>query len=100
MVASLPLLFTERGSRMMPVVRAVLLLFSGVYYPISVLPGWMQTLALVSPATYVLEASRQSLIFGIGPLALKGVVCIPLGLVTFGLAERNVKKTGRLKHAG
>src|SRR5258708_10082719 len=54
----LPLLFTERGSQMSYIVRAVLLLISGVYYPISVLPGWMQPLARVSPATYVLQGLR------------------------------------------
>src|SRR5437588_6754185 len=46
--AVLPLLFTERGSQMSYIVRAILLLISGVYYPISVLPGWMQPLASVS----------------------------------------------------
>src|SRR5437764_14701876 len=51
--AVLPLLFTERGSQMSYIVRAILLLISGVYYPISVLPGWMQPLASVPPATQV-----------------------------------------------
>ena len=37
--AVLPLLFTERGSQMSYIVRAVLLLVSGVYYPIEVLPA-------------------------------------------------------------
>jgi ABC-2 type transport system permease protein len=109
MASTLPLLFTERGAQMTQIVRAALLLVSGVYYPIEVLPGWMQALAWVSPATYVLEASRQSLLLGAGPgdllpvlwpLALTGVVCIPLGLVTFGIAERYVKRTGRLKRSG
>ena len=109
MASTLPLLFTERGAQMTQIVRAALLLVSGVYYPISVLPGWMQTLATVSPATYVLEAARQSLLQGAGPvqllpvlwpLALTGVVCIPLGLMTFGVAERYVKRTGRLKRSG
>ena len=109
MAATLPLMFTERGAQMTQIVRAALLLVSGVYYPIEVLPGWMQALALVSPATYVLEASRQSLLFGAGPgdllgllwpLALTGVVCIPLGLFTFGIVERYVKRTGRLKRSG
>src|SRR3989442_1179984 len=59
--AVLPLLFTERGSQMSYIVRAILLLISGVYYPISVLPGWMQPLARISPATYVLEGLRAAL---------------------------------------
>src|SRR6185312_16366949 len=34
----LPLLYTERGSQMSFIVRAIILLVSGVYYPISALP--------------------------------------------------------------
>jgi ABC-2 type transport system permease protein len=57
----LPLLFTERGTQMSYIVRAILLLVSGVYYPIEVLPAWMQPLARISPATYVLEGLRAGL---------------------------------------
>jgi ABC-2 type transport system permease protein len=109
MASTLPLLFTERGAQMTQIVRASLLLISGVYYPIEVLPDWMQVLARLSPATYVLEGSRQSLLAGAGPLALlpvlwplllTGVVCIPVGLVAFRVVERYVKRTGRLKRSG
>ena len=55
MAAVLPLLFPERGEEMTFVISSILLLVSGVYYPISVLPDWMEPLATVSPATYVLE---------------------------------------------
>ena len=109
MAATLPLLFTERGAQMTQIVRASLLLVSGVYYPIEVLPDWMQFLARLSPATYVLEGSRQSLLEGAGPVALlpvlwplllTGVVCIPLGLVVFRVVERYVKRIGRLTRSG
>src|SRR5207247_9759143 len=60
--AVLPLLYTERGSQMSYIVRAVLLLISGVYYPVEVLPAWMQPLARISPATYVLEGLRAGLL--------------------------------------
>ncbi len=43
--AILPLLYTEKGMQMSFIVRAILLLISGVYYPISVLPVWMRPLA-------------------------------------------------------
>ncbi len=41
----LPLLFPERGAQMTNVIQAIFLLISGVYYPIEVLPTWMQPLA-------------------------------------------------------
>ncbi|HSN76790.1 MAG TPA: ABC transporter permease [Anaerolineae bacterium] len=44
------------------VIQALLLLFSDVYYPISVLPEWMQKVAMLSPATYTLAGMREALL--------------------------------------
>jgi ABC-2 type transport system permease protein len=107
----LPLLYTERGSQMSFIVRAVLLLVSGVYYPINVLPGWMQPAARISPATYVLNGLRDALLANkpiwspeiwasTWPLLISGVVSVPLGLAIFRIAERYAKRTGRLKRNG
>src|SRR5881396_3997637 len=54
--AILPLLYVERGAQMTFVLQSCLLLVSGVYYSIDILPGWMQALSHLSPATYVLHA--------------------------------------------
>lgn len=107
----LPLLYTERGSQMSFIVRAVLLLVSGVYYPINVLPNWMQPAARISPATYVLNGLRDALLANrpiwsleiwanTWPLIISGVLSIPLGLLIFRTAERYAKRTGRLKRNG
>jgi len=105
----LPLLFPERGSQMTHVIIALLLLISGVYYPVSVLPQWMQTLSLISPATYVLEGVRAGLLEGatvqqvwaqIWPLLIIGAVTLPLGLKIFNWAERYAKRTGKLHRNG
>ena len=50
--AVMPLLSPEKGQQVTYIVSALLLLVSGVYYPVSVLPGWMQSMATVSPVTY------------------------------------------------
>ncbi len=109
MAAILPLMFTERGAEMTFMISSILLLVSGVYYPISVLPGWMQLLAKISPATYVLDGMRRTVIQGQGlaslgdvllPLAVTGVVSIPLGVWVFLQAEHYAKRTGRLKRSG
>jgi len=110
MVASvLPLLFPERGAQMTHVIQALLLLFSGVYFPISVLPAWMQPLARLSPATYVLEGMRAALLDDVGTTALGGylgrlvligILTIPLGLAVFRWAEKYAKRTGKLKRSG
>ncbi|HEU5200764.1 MAG TPA: ABC transporter permease [Ktedonobacterales bacterium] len=109
MAAILPLLYTERGAQMAYIVRALILLVSGVYYPISVLPGWMQPIARISPATYVLDGMRQGILYNksladlwpdIWPLLIAGVVSIPIGLWIFRIAERYAKRTGKLKRNG
>lgn len=110
MVASiLPLLYPERGAQMTNIVQAFFLLVSGIYYPVSVLPEWLQVLARISPATYVLEGMRSALLPGtvdksptsfVWPLLLMGVVMLPLGIYLFQRAERYTKRTGKLKRNG
>jgi ABC-2 type transport system permease protein len=105
----LPLMYVERGAQMVFVIQSVLLLVSGVYYAVDVLPGWMQAISAFSPATYVLDGVRAGLIDGVGigdllhdvwPLLLMGAVLIPAGLWAFGVAERYAKRTGKLKRVG
>jgi ABC-2 type transport system permease protein len=107
--AILPLLYVERGAQMTFVLQSVILLVSGVYYSIDVLPGWMQVVSRISPATYVLDGVRRGLIDGatlpqlvgdIWPLLVMGVVLIPAGLWAFGRAEQYAKRTGKLKRVG
>ncbi|MFH1633218.1 MAG: ABC transporter permease [Chloroflexota bacterium] len=109
MGSSLPLLFPERGSQMTHIIIAVLLLISGVYYPVEVLPAFLQKLSVFSPATYVLTGVRQSLLEGmpsvqlwpnIWPTLLIGVLAIPAGLWVFGQAEKYAKRTGKLHRNG
>ena len=46
------------------VLQSCLLLVSGVYYSIDILPPWMQVLAHLSPATYVLDGVRAGVVDG------------------------------------
>lgn len=105
----LPLIFPERGSQMTHVLIAVLLLVSGVYYPVEVLPDLLQKLSVFSPATYVLDGTRQALLEGVPtaqlwryilPTFLMGLIAIPAGLWVFGMAERYAKRTGKLHRNG
>jgi ABC-2 type transport system permease protein len=109
MAAILPLLYVERGAQMTFVIQSCLLLVSGVYYSIEVLPPWMQVIAHLSPATYVLEGVRAGLLDGtpvsellgdVVPLIIMGIVLIPAGLWAFARAERYAKRTGKLKRVG
>ena len=107
--AILPMLFTERGAQMAYIIRAIMLLVSGVYYPVTVLPGWLQAVSRISPTTYTLDGLRQAIQAGtslsalwydVWPLLICGAVSVPLGLWIFHQAEVFAKRTGRLKRNG
>lgn len=105
----LPMLYPERGTQMSFMVQALVLLVSGVYYEVDVLPPWLQVFSYVSPATYILDGMRGAIIDGESVteiwrelLALVGfgVLLIPGGMMVFAVAERWAKKTGKLKRQG
>ncbi len=107
--AVMPLLSPEKGQQVTFIFGSVLLLISGVYYPIDVLPGWMQSFAKLSPVTYALDGMRSALLDGSGvadvwsqiwPLLIMGVIFVPLGIWIFQLGEHYAKRTGRLKRNG
>jgi ABC-2 type transport system permease protein len=107
--AVLPLLSPEKGQQVSYIVSSVLLLVSGVYYEVDVLPGWMQAIATVSPVTYALQGARAALQDGAGivelwgsiwPLLIMGAVFVPLGIFIFHLGESYAKRTGKLKRSG
>jgi ABC-2 type transport system permease protein len=107
MTAVLPLISPEKGTQLGFIAQGLLLVVSGVYYDVSVLPGWMQWLSTISPATYALRGIRAAIIDGSGvawadvwPLLLIGFASIPLGLWIFGRGERYAKKHGKLKRSG
>jgi ABC-2 type transport system permease protein len=120
MAATLPVLSPERGAEATNIFQGSLLLVSGIYYPIDVLPDWLQPLARLSPATYALSACRK--LIGVtaaqasegkfvgAPLRdvwpelltmfLMGAALIPLGLWVFSRVEQWAKRTGKLKRTG
>ncbi len=109
MTAVLPLISPEKGMQLGFVAQGVLLVVSGVYYPVDVLPQWMQWIATISPATYALDGARDAIVEGDGlskmgdelwPLVIIGLVAIPLGLEIFRRGERYAKKHGKLKRSG
>lgn len=118
--AVFPVMSAERGAEATHIFQGSLLLVSGVYYPIAVLPKWLQPLSAISPATYTLSACRK--LFGVGNpastaehlagaplssvgselliLALMGAVLMPVGLWIFLRVEEWAKRAGKLKRTG
>lgn len=79
---------------------------SGVYYPISVLPAWMQAVARAIPSAHVFEGMRSVLLQGVfrwdhfwvaGAL---NVVYLALGAGVFAWAMRDARERGTLLQMG
>jgi len=74
--------------------------FAGVFYPVSVLPGWMQAISKALPPSYVFEAMRAVVKGQPAPwdqLAISaGLAVLYLGLacVLFGAVYRHAIRTG------
>jgi ABC-2 type transport system permease protein len=97
----------KRGDPITWMFNAVSHLLGGVYYPISVLPAWLQHLALLLPVTYALEAMRLALKPGtpfsqIQPslvgLVVFGCLLLPVSLLAFRFAVRQARIDGSLTH--
>lgn len=79
---------------------------SGVYYPVSVLPVWLQAVAYALPSAHVFEGMRGVLLFGQfdwghfwAAIALD-VAYVAAGVAVFALAVRSARSRGVLMQMG
>ncbi|MEO5785641.1 MAG: ABC transporter permease [Casimicrobiaceae bacterium] len=79
---------------------------SGVYYPIAVLPPWLQTVAYALPSAHVFEGMRAVLLQGTfawshfwSAVALDAVYLV-VGIAIFALAVRHARRHGALLQIG
>ncbi|HYA96883.1 MAG TPA: ABC transporter permease [Methylomirabilota bacterium] len=101
------LLLFKRGSPAKWLVLGLSGLASGMLFPVSILPGWLQFLARLNPVTYALNAARSALLAGaslgellrpIGILLLFAAILLPASMAAFAAALRRTKTTGTLTH--
>ncbi len=80
-------------------------LLGGVYFPVEVIPGWLQKVAAWIPLTYALSAMRGAILEGattstlsrdLLTLALFAAVLLPLSVLAFSLALRAARRDGTL----
>lgn len=105
----LPMVSPQKGEQMSFAVQGFLLLVSGVYYPLTVLPIPLQVAGYASPLTYALDGMRRSLLNGasladvlpaVVILLAMGAAMIPAAVWVFSWAERRAKRLGLLKRSG
>ncbi|MFA5100675.1 MAG: ABC transporter permease, partial [Candidatus Omnitrophota bacterium] len=80
-------------------------LIGGVYFPITVLPQWVQVMAGFFPITYAIRAVQLAVYKGYtldklryetGILLLFSIVLLPLSLAFFTFSLRQARKDGSL----
>ncbi len=106
MVAALVLRYGLAAENLAWGVIFVIAPISGIYYPISVLPGWLQSVAWCLPTSYVFEGMRGVLLQGAfqwylfaGALALNALY-VAAGAGIFFAAFRGARTSGALLQMG
>jgi len=95
----------KRGDPVSWIFSSVSGLLGGLYYPVSVLPDWLQRFSYLLPVTYALEGMRMAVLQGhslsdllpnILALTVFSIIMLPLSLLIFRFAVRKAKKDGSL----
>jgi ABC-2 type transport system permease protein len=82
-------------------------ILGGAYFPVDVMPPWMQMVAWAMPITYSLDALRETILKGysvsmvakpLGVLALMAAVLLPLSVSLFYAAVQQGRREGTLTH--
>jgi ABC-2 type transport system permease protein len=106
MAASFIIVF-KRGDPITWLMSNASSLLGGAYFPVSVLPAWLQPLSMLLPTTYALEAMRLALLQGASFAQLSGelivlavfaLLLLPVSLAVFRYAVRRAKVDGSLTH--
>jgi len=86
-------------------VRGLVMIFCGITFPVSLLPGWMQSIANWLPQTYMIRAMRAAafanasfteLLPDLKALLLFGAFWLTLGYLLFTWMERRARQTGAI----
>jgi ABC-2 type transport system permease protein len=99
------LLVSKRGDPITWTFTTITGLISGVLYPVSILPAWLQTVSWTLPTTQALHALRLSLTAAAGPheltaplgaLFVWGVISLPLGVLVLRWGLVKARRQGSL----
>lgn len=97
----------KRSDPMNWLINSIAYVFSGVFFPIELLPSWLRIVSYSLPFTYALRALRGALMRGASLAELTSdivvllgftVVLLPLSFWALRFAIRRMKETGELAH--
>ncbi len=99
------IMVVKRGDPITTVIASVSALLGGIYYPIELLPGWLQAISHLLPITYAVRLMRLTLLQGAGweavaadfiALLLFALLLLPLALFLFNGAVNRARADGSL----
>ena len=105
LVAAAVIVTFRRGGGVIGVAMGLLGLASGAFFPLALLPAWIQTVAEANPVAIAMEGTREALIGGSGweGIGAAAVVLVPLsaaalvaGVVAFRAALAREHRNGTL----
>jgi ABC-2 type transport system permease protein len=105
MVSAGVIMVTKQGDPVTWLLTALGGLLSGVYFPVTMLPPWLQTISSALPMTHALAAMRGALLLNAPPeqlmmeilwLATFAAIALPLGLMTFKWGFDKARRDGTL----
>jgi len=86
-------------------VRGLVMIFCGITFPISLMPGWMQSVARWLPQTYAINSMRmaaltpvtfQNILPDLRALLLFGAFWLVVGYTLFNWMDRRARRTGAI----
>ena len=106
-IAASFIMVLKRGDPVTLLISSLAILLGGVYYPVQLMPQWLQQLSRLLPITYSLDGMRRALLTDasfqeimpdIIALAIFGIVLVPVSLLIFRYAVHRAKVDGSLAH--
>ncbi len=105
LISAACVLFFKRGNPIQWVLNTAFTLLGGVYFPVTLLPTPLATVAQALPITHVLHGLRRALLAGesltammtsLGAILAFGLVLLPLGAWSLVTALRHARRRGSL----
>jgi ABC-2 type transport system permease protein len=99
------ILWLKKGDPFSWILGGLATMLGGAYFPIQVLPGWLQKVAYLVPITHSLDALRLTMLKGFSvekvaePLLILGLmaaILLPASLAIFAALVRKGRKEGTL----
>jgi ABC-2 type transport system permease protein len=98
-------MYAKEANSFVFLVRGLVMIFCGITFPVSILPGWMQAVAGWLPPTYIIHGLRGAMLQGADLPAILpdilallgfGAFWLIVGFLCFRWMERRARQTGAL----